>query len=830
MKSACCVLWCLFVAACVRPASETCPDGTVCPEGKSCVGIEEHYYCVTSDQLGCTDPAAPCELPGGTLGSCHTGVCLPDECGNGLVDLGEACDDGNVVGGDGCSADCRSAEGCGDGVTDPRFGEQCDDHNLASHDGCSTDCRIETPRWQKVLTGMPSPHANFGMVYDTARERTVMFGGFSSEDTWEWDGAGWTAEQLSLAPTRREGNAMAYDQARRRTVMFGGLTQMAGELLADTWLWDGSHWDEVGVLVSPPARIGHVMAYDAARKRTVLFGGSTAAGLSAETWEFDGGAWTHVVPPVSPPAVERAMLAYDPARARVVLFGGKLAAGGFSAETWGFDGTTWTKLVTPPAISPPAREGGVLAFDRASQRLVLFGGFNVGFLADTWAWDGAAWTNVTPVPAVIAARNRAAMAADPSGGLVLFGGTDGANRSETYTWNGSTWAAVVVEGPPILQKHAAVLDPERRRIVTFGGAFPSVSADTWELMDAHWHRVSTVATPAPRLSSSVTYDRDRHEVVMFGGRDTQGPSSDGTWTYADTTWTQRATGSQSPPARSGGAMTYDAARRNVVLFGGVPMVGSVFADTWTWDGSTWHQANPAVSPPARTAAMMAYDERNRRTYLFGGTTVTGTPQYLSDTWEWDGVTWRKVATPLAPPARTLAGFAWDRARQRLVLAGGLAPGTLDMKDVWDWDGVVWSRSEATLPEGRSGGVLVTSAGPAGVELIGGSGANNPISGLERFRLRWESSISSDGCKDGADLDHDGLVGCADPDCWVVCAPSCPPSTSCDPAAPRCGDGTCNAALETCALCPADCGACAASCGDGRCTGETAASCPGDCAP
>jgi cysteine-rich repeat protein len=52
---------------------------------------------------------------------------------------GEDCDDGNTVGGDGCSADC-SREVCGNGVLDPN--EQCDDGNTVDGDGCTATCRV----------------------------------------------------------------------------------------------------------------------------------------------------------------------------------------------------------------------------------------------------------------------------------------------------------------------------------------------------------------------------------------------------------------------------------------------------------------------------------------------------------------------------------------------------------------------------------------------------------------------------------------------------------------------------------------------------------------
>jgi cysteine-rich repeat protein len=65
------------------------------------------------------------------------------ECGDGNLDQGEQCDDGNNVGGDGCSATCQTeVPFCGDGIVDE--GETCDDGNNEDGDGCSADCEIET--------------------------------------------------------------------------------------------------------------------------------------------------------------------------------------------------------------------------------------------------------------------------------------------------------------------------------------------------------------------------------------------------------------------------------------------------------------------------------------------------------------------------------------------------------------------------------------------------------------------------------------------------------------------------------------------------------------
>jgi cysteine-rich repeat protein len=66
--------------------------------------------------------------------------CAPDctrepYCGDGEVTGDEACDDGNNRSGDGCRSDCGSDESCGNGIIDYAAGEVCD-----SSDGCAADC------------------------------------------------------------------------------------------------------------------------------------------------------------------------------------------------------------------------------------------------------------------------------------------------------------------------------------------------------------------------------------------------------------------------------------------------------------------------------------------------------------------------------------------------------------------------------------------------------------------------------------------------------------------------------------------------------------------
>lgn len=94
--------------SCLEAGSVLCPSGILCPEGQTCAA--------------------------------NQAACLETPCGNGVLDPGEVCDDGNIEDGDGCSRDCMSDESCGNRIVDERIGEVCDDGNNLNHDGCSADC------------------------------------------------------------------------------------------------------------------------------------------------------------------------------------------------------------------------------------------------------------------------------------------------------------------------------------------------------------------------------------------------------------------------------------------------------------------------------------------------------------------------------------------------------------------------------------------------------------------------------------------------------------------------------------------------------------------
>jgi cysteine-rich repeat protein len=115
--------------------------GEQCDDGNVVSGDGCSANCTTEVcGNGILDPGEQCDDGNVVSGDGCSASCTIEECGNGILDPGEQCDDGNNIPGDGCSASCTIEE-CGNGILDP--GEQCDDGNVVSGDGCSANCTTE---------------------------------------------------------------------------------------------------------------------------------------------------------------------------------------------------------------------------------------------------------------------------------------------------------------------------------------------------------------------------------------------------------------------------------------------------------------------------------------------------------------------------------------------------------------------------------------------------------------------------------------------------------------------------------------------------------------
>lgn len=145
---------------CENDASTSCRSDSDCGEGTACVyHASKDAACSQSCRLsvcgnGTVEGGERCDdgnADGGDGCSARCrieAVVVPSVCGDGALQDGESCDDGNVQDGDGCSAGCSTEHAaapilpvCGNGVLEEK--ETCDDGNSATGDGCDASCRIE---------------------------------------------------------------------------------------------------------------------------------------------------------------------------------------------------------------------------------------------------------------------------------------------------------------------------------------------------------------------------------------------------------------------------------------------------------------------------------------------------------------------------------------------------------------------------------------------------------------------------------------------------------------------------------------------------------------
>ena len=73
----------------------------------------------------------------------------------------------------------------------------------------------------------------------------VAFGGVDSYDTtWLWDGRRWTLARPARQPAGRFNAAAAYDPLTGVVMLYGGRLG-PGQLVQDTWAWDGGTWHQL---------------------------------------------------------------------------------------------------------------------------------------------------------------------------------------------------------------------------------------------------------------------------------------------------------------------------------------------------------------------------------------------------------------------------------------------------------------------------------------------------------------------------------------------------------------------------------------------------------
>lgn len=270
-------------------------------------------------------------------------------------------------------------------------------------------------------------------------------------------------------------------------------------------------------------------------------------------------------------------------------------------------------------------------------------------------------------------------------------------------------------------------------VVGGSGGCGAYCADSYELQLNNPNGATWIQLGAPwkngTVGSSVAWDAADGQLVLFGGLNgTYGPLND-TWTLDPhlQAWSPLPPGGPSPSPRWASSMAYDPALGGLLLFGGAGARGAPLGDTWLYRQDRWTRLSTGQSPPARSGASMGWQADQERMVLFGGNGSSGA---LNDTWAFSGGTWYPLHPSVSPPARANASSSPD-AEGDLVLFGGFEAGG-DGSDVWILQSDNWTSQTAeeggVSPGPLDGGALVPDLGTSAntLLLIDGDTPGGPV--------------------------------------------------------------------------------------------------------
>ena len=293
---------------------------------------------------------------------------------------------------------------------------------------------------------------------------------------------------------------------------------------------------------------------------------------------------------------------------------------------------------------------------------------------------------------------------------------------------------------PRLERASLAYDAAMKATILFGTRYTALSqtasgapppagsaiAETWKWLGGQWTKLTPPTSPPPRTSAGMAYDDATKSVVLFGGQDAiehvagQGlPPMNDTWTWNGETWRQEQPAHRPAPV-VGPLVAYDAAIGKVVVVVDTPDGSQT--QTWTWDGTDWVQLQPSTAPsPSRFNGGLTYDAAHRQVVLYGGVACSAPFQcsFDPDVWTFDGKNWTNHRAATGDPAARIGGaLTFDTTDGRVLLYGGDKEFTF-MGDSWTWDGARWSRVSGDTPSPRSGSLTADDGADGEVVLYGG---------------------------------------------------------------------------------------------------------------
>jgi N-acetylneuraminic acid mutarotase len=166
-------------------------------------------------------------------------------------------------------------------------------HLLVSH-GFTSEGRFDDTTEVSPSTDRPTPRCLIDGVWDTRKERLMIFGGQSNDapymdDLWGWSTVtDWQRIARAPSPSARNLYAFVYDATLQQAFLIGG--QSADGPLGDTWAFhsDGETWTQTDVdgRTRLPARYSHD-ACVTPEGGVYVFGGTDDSTTYSDLWQLE---------------------------------------------------------------------------------------------------------------------------------------------------------------------------------------------------------------------------------------------------------------------------------------------------------------------------------------------------------------------------------------------------------------------------------------------------------------------------------------------------------------------------------------------------------------
>lgn len=338
------------------------------------------------------------------------------------------------------------------------------------------------------------------------------------------------------------------------------------------------------------------------------------------------------------------------------------------------DAYLWVPL-SSAGPAPGPRMHSAAAYDSASKRLIVHGGYSGQMHGDVWllARPGGLlsrpeWIHLAPRGQSPAPRmGHTAVYDEKSNRLIVFGGRD-ATRWFDDLWvltnaNGlggaPEWLELHPDGSPPANRssHSAVYDPRSNRLILYGGlsATPQVSfSDLWVLENANgfggrptWKLLSSRGGgPGERHGHAAVYDQASNRMIVYGGFTIPNwlePNVNQVWILTDANgtagvpeWRELQAKGNPPMGRAYHSAFYDAPRNRMVVIGG-NSDSRRFNDVWELTNANglgerpeWKEfRNSEPLPEARNFHASVFDPDTDAFTVFGGQSFD---RILEDLW------------------------------------------------------------------------------------------------------------------------------------------------------------------------------------------------------